>query len=157
VTGVYSRIGDGLIPIAALVLCTGCYEYTPMPLMRSSASKPETVELLLNERGRLDLLQQLGPDALSVEGALVTRADSSLSIRIASVTSISRSVTKWSGEPLTVQNSQLRDVRMKRISRGKTFLAVGTAVGGVLAFVISRTLAGRGNTAGQGGQPPNEQ
>jgi hypothetical protein len=126
-----------------------------MPLMRSSGGKPETVELLLNERGRADLLDKLGPDALSVEGVLVSRADSSISVTISSVTSISKAVAKWGGEPLTVQMNQLRDVRLKRLSMRKTVVAIGAVVGAGLAFVVTRALGGRGDAPGERIENPN--
>jgi hypothetical protein len=144
---------SGFVALAAV--CGGCYEYGPMPMMRQSDGRREVVELLLNERGRADLVNEVGPDAMSVEGALVARADSSVTVSIQSVMSISRSVTKWSGERLVVRTSQLRDIRIKRLSRSKTFTAVGAAIGGAFVFIISRTLGGRGNTNEGGVEPPN--
>ncbi len=143
------------VPVALLALCAGCYEYGPMPKARATGR--QTVEVLLNERGRADFVDRIGPDALSLEGVLVERQDSTLTINVSSVRYINQSVTKWTGERLVVVNGQMRDIRNKRLSVSKTGFAVGSAIGGLVAFIVTRSLLGGGDSPPAGGGIPGEQ
>lgn len=144
------------VPLVVLAFSAGCYEYGPMP-MRSSGSGRQTVELLLNERGRADFVDRLGPDALSVEGALVERQDSLVTVNVSSVRYINQSVSKWTGERLVVTNGQMRDIRNKRLSVSKTGFAIGAAIGGLVAFIVTRSLTGGGDSPPPGGGGGNQQ
>lgn len=144
-----------IVPMALAALCTGCYEYGPMPQARGNGR--QTVELLLNERGRADFVDRIGPDALSLEGVLVERRDSTVAIDITSVRYINQSVTRWTGERLVVVNGQLRDIRNKRLSVSKTGFAIGSAIGGLVAFIVTRSLLGGGDSPPAGGGLPGEQ
>lgn len=142
---------SGVVALAAT--SAGCYEYGPMPMTPRPGS--QTVELLLNERGRADFVNTLGPDAISLEGTLVDRKDSVITVNVQSVRYISQSTTKWAGERLVVTSGQLRDIRNKRFSVGKTGIAVATSVGALLVFIVSRSLGGGGDSSppGSGGPP----
>ncbi len=144
-----------LCVLPTLVLCTGCYEYTPLRVAAAPTGKGLSLELLLNDRGRADLSDRLGPDALSLEGLLVQRDESSYAINVQSVSYFNRASSKWTGERLTVTTGQLRDVREKRLSRGKTGLAIGGAIGALVAFVVTRSIliGGESSTPGGPGTP----
>ena len=141
------------LALAATALA-GCYEYVPVSTVPTG--KPQVVEVLLNERGRADLVNRLGPDVLSFVGALEGKRDSTLSIRVQEVTYISRSTVQWSGEPMNVTDGQVRDVRARRVARGKTVLAIASSIGVAVVFVLTRTLTG-GGTPLEGGSPPPSQ
>mgnify|MGYP000004326396 CR=1 FL=1 len=145
----------GIAPMALAALCTGCYQYGPMPQARGNGR--QTVELLLNERGRADFVDRIGPDALSLEGVLVERKDSTVTVNVSSVRYINQSVSKWTGERLVVVNGQLRDIRNKRLSVSKTGFAIGSAIGGLVAFIVTRSLLGGGDSPPGGGGLPGEQ
>ncbi len=155
VSVVCSRGLARIAPVALAALCAGCYEYGPMPQARGNGR--QTVEVLLNERGRADFVDRIGPDALSLEGELVERRDSTLTVNVASVRYINQSVTKWTGERLVVSSGQLRDIRNKRLSVSKTGFAVGSAIGGLVAFIVTRSLFGGGDSPPAGGGLPGEQ
>ena len=115
----------------------------------------QTVELLLNERGRADFVERLGPDAISLEGTLVERRDTTISVDVQSVSYVRQAATKWSGERLVITSGQIRDIRGKRLSIGKTTFAVGSAVAALIAVMVTRSLrgSGDGSTPGSGGTP----
>lgn len=148
--------GRRVARLAALALlgalATGCHEYVPVSTLPTA--KPQTIEVLLNERGRADLVNRLGPDALSFVGTLVSRKDTTFAVRVQEVTYISRSTVQWSGEMVDVTDSQVRDVRARRLSRSKTFLAAAAGAGALLLFILSRSLTGGGNTGENGNNPP---
>ncbi|MCU0625341.1 MAG: hypothetical protein MUF21_02480 [Gemmatimonadaceae bacterium] len=145
--------------LATLTLLTGtagCYEFGPLPA-RPTGEQPR-VEVLLNDRGRADLVNRIGPGALSLEGTLVARTDSLVRVRVLEVTYFDRSITQWSGEEVAISESQMRDIRAKRLSRLRTTLLAGITAGVALVFIVTRTLAGGGDSAAPGpGGPPNQQ
>jgi hypothetical protein len=121
---------------------SGCYRYVPM--QRSGAPNPR-VEVLVTDRGRVELMPQLGQDVLSFEGILDGRKDSSYVLRVAEVTYINRQTNRWSGEPITVSPEAVRDIRVRQLSRRKTFTVIASSIGAGIAFIVSRGLFGGGS------------
>jgi hypothetical protein len=138
-----------------LLTATGlsaCFSYVPM--QSSSAPNPR-VEVLVTDRGRLELLPQLGQGVLSFEGTLDGRQDSSYVVHVAEVTYINRQTNRWSGEAITVSQAAVRDMRVRRLSRGRTFAVIAGSVGAGLIFVVTRGLLGFGDAAnGPTPKPP---
>jgi hypothetical protein len=127
---------------------SACYEYVPM---QSAPAPNPRVEVLVTDRGRVELLPQLGQGVLSFEGMLDGRRDSSYIVRVAEVTYINRQTNRWSGESITVSQDAVRDIRVRRLSRTRTFAVVAGAIGAGLTFVVTRGLFGGGNI----GSDPN--
>lgn len=150
-------------PLAASLGClllvtttTGCYEYVPMS--SRAAADAQRIDVLLNDRGRSELVNRLGPDVLSLEGTLVSRTDSALTVRVLEVTYVNRSVNQWSGEELVIGDSQVRDVRAKRLSKLRTGIATGLAAGAGLIFILTRSInVGGGGEQTQNPTPPTNQ
>ncbi len=151
-------------PLAASLGClllvtttTGCYEYVPMS--SRAAADAQRIDVLLNERGRSDLVNRLGPDVHSLEGTLVSRTDSAMTVRVLEVTYLNRTTNQWSGEELVIGESQVRDVRAKRLSKLRTGIAVGLTAGAGLIFILTRsiTVGGGGDQPGSPTPPPNQQ
>ncbi|MBC7841837.1 MAG: hypothetical protein H7099_05980 [Gemmatimonadaceae bacterium] len=147
----YLRIGAAVLVANGL---SACYEYAPM--QRSTTTNPR-IEILLTDRGRVDLMPQLGQGVLSFEGTLDGRQDSSYVVRVAEVTYINRQTNRWSGEAITVTQESVRDIRVRRLSRARTFVVVATSVGAGVAFILSRGLLGFGSGSSDPGQPPPPQ
>jgi hypothetical protein len=121
---------------------SACYQYVPM---QSSTAPNPRVEVLVTDRGRVELQPQLGQSVLSFEGTLDGRKDSSYVLRVAEVTYINRQTSRWSGEAITVSQEAVRDIRVRRLSRKKTFAVIAGSVGAGIAFVLSRGLFGGGS------------
>src|SRR5687768_1914904 len=124
-------------------IASGCYVNTPVV---AAPAPGDRLDLELNDRGRVGLGENIGPAATSVEGMLQSQTDSAYNIRVASVVYVNGQSNKWNGEPLTVQKDFVKDVSERRFSRGRSFLAAGIVTAGVLAFAMSRSLLGAGNT-----------
>jgi hypothetical protein len=134
---------------------SACYEY--VPLQSSSAPNPR-VEVLVTDRGRVELLPQLGQGVLSFEGILDGRRDSSYVVHVAEVTYINRQTNRWSGEAIAILPSSVRDMRVRRLSRVRTFAVVAGSVGAGLVFALTRGLLGLGDGgSGTTTQPPQNQ
>ena len=113
--------------MAAVFGLSSCYEYVPM--QTATIAQPR-VEVLVTDRGRVDLVSQLGQGVLSFEGTLDGRRDSMYVVRVAEVTYINRQTSRWSGESITVSPDAVRDIRVRRLSRARTFAVVaGSEIG----------------------------
>lgn len=149
------RAAPTLATVLSALLMTvglsGCYEYVPM--QSTSISSPR-VEVLVSDRGRVELQPQLGQGVVSFEGMLDRRSDSSYVLRVAEVTYINRQTNRWSGEPITVSQSAVRDIRVRRLSKRRTFLAIAGSFGAGVVFVVSRGLFGGGTIDSDPTPPP---
>lgn len=123
-------------------VASGCYINTPIVAVPAPG---QTLDLELNDRGRVGLGGNIGPAATSVEGMLQSQTDSAYMIRVASVGYVNGQSNKWNGEPLTIQKDFVKDVSQRTFSRGRSLLATGILTAVVLAFAVSRNLLGAGN------------
>ncbi len=140
-----------LVAVLSACVLTGCYTYVPM--QGTTAPNPR-VEVLVTDRGRVELMPQLGQGVLSFEGILDGRRDSSYLVRVVEVTYINRQTNRWSGEPITVSPEAVRDIRVRQLSRARTFAVIAGSAGAGLAFVLSRGLFGGGNIDSDPNPPP---
>ncbi len=144
------------LPTVALLMAlplAGCYSYS-----QTLADKPAPgtdVLIVLNDRGRVDLEQQLGPEVWQVEAKVVGADDSTISLSIQKTSTIENAETQWAGETVSVRIDDCRSVTARRFSPGRTIALAGTATVGVVAFIATRSLFGLGSgdsgPAGNGG------
>lgn len=134
---------------------TGCYSYVPRTARDDMTGAP--IEVLLNERGRADVVQTLGTDVVSFRGKPVSRADGKLTVAVDEVTFINRPSAKWAGETVTVPETNVRDIQTRRFEKGRTLLAVGSVVGGLVLFVVTRSFIVKGDAGGDPKGPPTQQ
>lgn len=104
------------------------------------------LDMELNDRGRVGLGESVGPAATTVEGVLQSQTDSAYLIRVGSVGYVNGQSNKWNGEPLMIQKEFVKDVSERRFSRSRSWLAVGILAASVVAFAVTRSLLGAGNS-----------
>lgn len=148
-----ARATAGVTVLVASV--TGCYSYVPRTARDDMTGAP--IEVLLNERGRADVVQSLGADVLAVRGKALSRTGGSLTLAVDEVTFINRPTAKWAGETVTVPEANVRDIQTRRFEKGKTLLAVGSVVGGIVLFVVTRSFIVKGSNSGEPGGGPIQQ
>ena len=122
--------------------------------METMTTPNPRVEVLVTDRGRVELAPQLGQSVLSFEGILTQRSDSSYSVNVTEVTYVNRQTNRWSGEPITVSAPAVRDIRGRKLSRLRTFVAVAGSAGAGLVFILSRGLFGGGSIDSDPNPPP---
>ncbi|MCC7053790.1 MAG: hypothetical protein IT355_11025 [Gemmatimonadaceae bacterium] len=150
------RVARATAGITVLVASlSGCYTYGPRSARDDMSGAP--IEVLLNERGRADVVQSLGADVLSFRGKPISRVDGVLTVAVDEVTYINRPSSRWSGERVSVPESQVRDVNTRRFARGKTLVTVGAAVGGIVMFIVTRSFIVKGDSGGEPTNPPTQQ
>ena len=128
----------GIAAVAsACVLLAGCYTTVPV----ETAPPPGQVVVLdLNDRGRDRLGRSIGSAAKSIEGALDSRTDSAYVVKVSSVVYMNGQNNRWTLEPLTIQSDLVRELRVKRFSRGRTAMMVGGGLGALVAMIATRQL-----------------
>lgn len=144
--------------VAGLLLlpgATGCYTYVPL---WNGAPQPGTeISLGLSDRGRTALAGPLGPGARAVAGRLVGSTDSAFVIGVKEVTYIGNgTAAKWNGEQITVPRDYVNGLAERRLSKSRSWIAVGIAVG-VAALATTIALNGFGTNSSDGRLPPDQQ
>lgn len=129
----------------------GCYNYaTPL----TDRPVPETVvEVVLNDRGRVAMEGNVGPEIMSIEGVVSSATDSLLMLSVTKVTGLSRDVSRWNGETVTIRTEHVRQLRERRFSMARTVLLVGSATA-TAALAVSGALTGFGGSPSGPSQPP---
>ena len=142
--------------LAALwFVATGCYVYRPV----ATAPPPGTVVAVsLNDRGRVALENNIGPEVARIQGAIVDTGGGSYVIAVRNVVSLHGRQARWDGERVTVREEFTRDVATRKLSRARSFTLATALLGAAAWFVVSRDLLGLGSGAktspGGGGPGP---
>lgn len=149
------RVPLRLLPF---VLLTGCYVNVPLVGSRPEPVPGTRLVLELTDQGRVGMERQLGPEVARVEGALVSRSDTSYVLGVSTVVGVWGAFSKWQGERVTLRADYVRRMSERRFSMGRTMAAVGVSAAGFLVFVVTRSLLGGGNEGGSGpdGPPSND-
>jgi hypothetical protein len=138
------------------VLLAGCYEYKYTPIQPVAGMH---LALDLNDRGRVELAEHVGPEIATVEGVLVSAQDSQYVMNVARTLGFRGQEHKWNGEPVTIQFGYVGVVRERSFSTPRTVMLAGTITASAVAFVVTRSLIGNGSGGPQdpGTPPPNGQ
>lgn len=144
------------VPFVSLLalLLSGCYAQIPLESGAPAPAPGTRVVIELSDQGRVGMDRQVGAEVASVEGALVSRSDTSYVLAVSAIVGLRGSVSRWQGERVTVRPEFVRRLSERRFSMGRTVVAVGVASAGFLAFVVSRSLLGGGNDGGPGKEDP---
>jgi hypothetical protein len=142
--------------VLASGLLGGCYTYGYAP---ESPVPGTSLAVDLNDAGRAQLENNVGPEVATVEGTLASVTDSAMTLQVARTRTLRGSVQPWAGESVTLRTGQYRLVRERRFSTPRTVVLVGSLTAGFVSFAASRGLLGLGAGGGTGGEtpPPNNQ
>jgi hypothetical protein len=132
---------------AALLLlpsATGCYTYAPV--WNGVVEPGREVRVGLSDEGRVLLAPSLGAGANRIDGRVLEKSDSALSLAIAGVEYVNaRGIfAKWSGEPVVIPRQVFAGVAERKLSRGRTWTLVALAAIAV-GVASSRAITGGGN------------
>jgi hypothetical protein len=150
--------GLALVPVLALSLTLGgCYTYQSMT--RDQPVPAQAIELTLNDRGRIALERNVGPDVLTVAGAVESVSDSGFVLKVQRVTDLNRNISRWAGEPVAFRTEWVRQLRERRFSGARTAILIGSTAG-ALALAVTTPLIGsilgiNNGPSGNGGDPPD--
>jgi hypothetical protein len=122
----------------ALLALQGCYTYAPV--QSSVPPTGETVVLNISDRGRVALGERLGPGVTRIQGRVTNVADQQLSLNVASVSYVSGERSLWSGESVSLDQDYVGTVEVRRLSKGRTWAAVGISTVAVAVFIATNGL-----------------
>ena len=121
---------------------TGCY--TLVPVANTGIPAGATVALDINDAGRVALGGTMGPEIGQVEGRLVEQTSNHYVLSVNAVRYLRATGEQvWTGERVTIPTEHVRSVNERRLSKGRTAIIAGAAVGAV-AFMITRGIIGSG-------------
>lgn len=126
------------LTVVALLTLQGCYVYAPV--YTSAPPTGETVVLNISDRGRVALAERLGPGVTSIRGRVGTVAEEQLSVSVASVGYISGDNSLWSGESMSLSREYVSHVQVRKLSKSRTWVAVGATTVAVGTFIATRGL-----------------
>ena len=121
--------------LPALAAC-----YVTTPLDRPSPNAGEVVVLQISDQGRVALAERLGTGVARIQGRVQAASDDRLSLRVASIGYVSGETNRWSGEAVTIDREYVGTTRLRRLSRTRTWTAVGVTTIVIGSFIASRSL-----------------
>jgi hypothetical protein len=123
---------------------TGCFQYVPV----QSAQVPAGAQISvgITDRGRVAMSEAVGPGVRSLEGHLLGRTDTSLVLSVSSVRYFDLGLATWAGERVEVGTDYIHDLRERRFSRTRTWIAAAAVAGGLIlaSFIAIRGFGGDG-------------
>jgi hypothetical protein len=136
--------------IGALMLNTACYAYELKA--PSDLAAGQTVEVVVNNLGRVVLEADLGEDVAKVDGNVVAVTDSTLRMNVTNVAYVNGSSSTYPGSEIAIPRKTITSVSSKQFSRSKTtVVAVGLAAA-LIAAIGAFGIAGSG-AAGSDSKP----
>jgi hypothetical protein len=139
--------------LAATTL-SGCYTYVPSGLGEIRPEEDVRVRLDPGEATRLESFVKRGTRA--VEGKVVEQNGDSLLLLVESHSELRGDRVQTLHQRVQVAHSGVLDVELRRLDKGRTYMATGIAVA-ALAVIASKTIFGDGGGDGDGpGPPPDE-
>ncbi len=122
---------------AALGLNAGCYTYNTFPVAESPPGGE--VKVTLSEQGAAELTRFLGPRAMALEGHVVTRSDSAVTLSVTTITRTSGVEETWPGDQVVIPRSAVAVAQSRKLSFVRSALvtagiiAAGIAIGAGIA------------------------
>ncbi|MBX9928952.1 MAG: hypothetical protein K2X99_08565 [Gemmatimonadaceae bacterium] len=137
-TAVRRRLGAAL-SIAALILQTGCYSY--LPLQDKPPVIGTRVAVTLNDRGRVDLGDKLGPSVDRVEGSVARIDGDRIALDVYRTTDLRGSDANWSGERVEIGLNGVRGFQERQLSKKKSFVLAAVLIGTVVLSALTVNLS----------------
>ncbi len=120
----------------------GCYAY--VPVAPAAAPVGAEVSLTINDRGRVSLLEDLGPGVRRLRGRVLEVSDTASVVALQSVEMIDIGVpVQWSGEPVRISHPFIVSLSQRQFSSTRTLIAAGAiGAGFVLAAFVRLAVGG---------------
>ena len=147
-----SLVGRLCVAVLVLPLLAGCYTLVPVATLQPAPGTKLSV--LLNDEGRMQTAQQIGPYTMRIDGELVQASESNYVLAVTEVVDIRGAHSKWTGETVPLPKSYVMTTYERRFSTPKTVGLLGAVTAGFVALVASFNLFGFGGSSGDSGQPP---
>ena len=141
------RFLSGALLVAVLV--SGCYSLQP-----AGSVEPQVgtrVAFDLNDAGRNALGNTMGQEIGQVDGRLIAKENDEYLLSVLNVHYLRGGEQAWSGEQVRVKTDYVGTRYERRFSAGKSAFLAAVTLGGVGAFLATRSLLGSGQEDTPGG------
>jgi hypothetical protein len=125
----FARRTTAVLAAAALGIDTGCYSYVTVPSGQEMSGRE--LHVTIADGGAGDLARYLGPRAASLEGKLVSRSDTSLTLTVTAVTRTNGVEESWPGDAVVLPRAAITNVAAQRIDKTRSILTTAAIVVGV--------------------------
>ncbi|HKV51193.1 MAG TPA: hypothetical protein VJO52_08350 [Gemmatimonadaceae bacterium] len=140
-----------IAPFAMLLLCA-CYVTTPVPTAPAPIVGTK-LHVQLTDAGAASLSQYLGPNVYFVDGRLLNRSDTSMALAVSGLTFRSGDEQYWKGENVSLPQSAIATIQVKKVSWWRSGLLAGGVIAGLTSIgLISGTISGGPRSHGPPGQ-----
>ena len=136
-----------LLLCAALSLAA-CYTYRPLATAEPTAGS--RVSAQLTTAGSQELVSEIGPDVLHVEGMVLQADSSGLDLEVKEIESYRGIRSDWNGEQVRLPREAVAGLQERRLSPGGTGLMGGAVIAGL--YAIYQVLGGPALFEGNPGQ-----
>jgi hypothetical protein len=96
--------------------------------------------VLLNDSGRIGVMEELGPLVSWVEGAVVRQDSTTVRLRVSRVVYTAGGSALWSGEEVDLPKSGVLGFRGRQFSKAKSWALAGAVVAVVTFSILSVNL-----------------
>jgi len=131
------------------MLLQGCYE--TLPLQQGSAPATVSVQLVMNDKGRLAVADKLGGSIDRVEGMVTAQNADSYTLSVTEVYQLNGNSAKWENEPVTISKDGVDGYRIHRFNQARTVILAAAITAALVVFV---TTVGIKATATSGSSGP---
>jgi hypothetical protein len=136
--------------LTSLNATAGCFNYARVPSAEARPGSEVRVDLV--ERGAADLARLVGPRAAALDGRLLSRNDTALTLSVSSITRTTGVDETWPGEAVIVPSSAIATLQTRRLARGRTALLMAGIV--ALGVAVGAAFSTAEDVNSGGGRPP---
>ena len=143
--------------IASTVMWTaGCYAY--FPKTQAEVAPNTIVAANISDVGRVAIGERVGTEVSAIEGLVVARSDTALSLMVSEVRFLNGLSNHWQGQEVSLRPVDVKSVTQRTFSRSRTVIMLGAVTAGVLAAVLGLNFlgvfSGESPSDKGGGSPP---
>jgi hypothetical protein len=124
------------------ILVAGCY--TLQPVTGATPEVGARVAFDLTDAGRMALGGSMGPEIAQIEGRLVEKDNGGYLVSVTAVRLLRGGEQVWAGERVRLDRDYLGRTYERRFSPGRTIALSVVGIGGIAAFLLTRSLLASG-------------
>jgi hypothetical protein len=130
------------------LLLQGCYE--TLPLQQGSAPATVSVQLVMNDKGRLAIADKLGASVDRVEGVVTAQNADSYTLAVTQVYQVNGNSAKWENEPVTIAKDGVDGFRIHRFNQARTVVLATAVTVALVVFIVTAGIKASGSSAQSG-------
>ena len=125
------------------LLLQGCYE--TLPLQQGPPPATVSVQLVLNDKGRVAVSDRLGSAVEKVEGTITAQNSDSYTLAVSEVYQLGGNSSKWNGEAVTIAKDGTVGYQIHRFNQTRTVVLAVAIVVATVVFLTTTKLIGSGS------------